>query len=112
MNMTTGHWRLRRRNGEAHRNEGIIRHLRAQWRALQHKRPREVRVRHVRSHTKVPGNEGADWLANLGMTGTRSDSARDLAQGWLQKWLQGKFPDARRGEGSRAECVHHSTGDG
>jgi hypothetical protein len=33
---------------------------------LQRQRDAEVELRHVRSHTRVSGNELADWLADVG----------------------------------------------
>ena len=41
-------------------------------------------MHHVRSHTKVPGNELADWLAECGVGETCVRSTR--AHVWLQEW--------------------------
>ena len=61
MHMTTGHW-----IPKVKRNAVLIGRLRAKWRELRRKRPGEVRIKHVRSHTAVLGNEIADWLAEQG----------------------------------------------
>ena len=79
INMTTGVW-----VPKVPRTREMICLLRRSWRLLQRRRPREVRLRHVRSHIKVPGNEAADWLADTGRgggNGARGDSAmaRQLA---------------------------------
>ena len=65
LNMATGKWMPSR----GHRNAEMIAGLRRQWRRLQRARPHEVRLRHVRSHTRVAGNELADWLATAGAKG-------------------------------------------
>ena len=46
-----------------HRNAPMVADMRRLWRQVQLRRPGEVTMCHVRSHTKVPGNELADWLA-------------------------------------------------
>ena len=61
INMTTGKW-----TPKSKRNAHIVGDLHSLWRRLQRERPREVKLRHVRSHIKIPGNELADWLADQG----------------------------------------------
>ena len=62
INMTTGKWMPRK-----HVNDVMIRELRStcMWRRLQRQRPGEVKLRHVRSHIGIPGNETADHLADM-----------------------------------------------
>ena len=49
------------------KNAELVRRTRAAYLALQRERPRNaVRLVHVRSHTRDPGNETADFLAKLG----------------------------------------------
>ena len=62
--------------------------LRALWRRIQRVRHGEVRLEHVRSHIAIPGNETADWLAEMGASGWWG-SATDItvqARGWLREW--------------------------
>ena len=80
MNMTTGKWKPK-----CKRNTEMIEQLRMLWRRLQRERPREVHIMHVRSHVKVPGNELADWLADLGRHGC--GVGREEAERWLARWL-------------------------
>ena len=40
----------------------------------------------MRSHTQVPGNELADWLAERGAAGART--SRATAHRWLSAWVQ------------------------
>ena len=48
-----------------------------------------VELRHVRSHTKVPGNELADWLADRGrFMGDDDETPTVVAGGWLRRWIQ------------------------
>ena len=61
INMTTGRWRPR-----CPRNREIVASTRGLWRRVQRQRDAEVELRHVRSHTRVSGNELADWLADVG----------------------------------------------
>ena len=110
LNMTTGTWLPRKKRCRA-----IVSHLRCAWRDLQRARPGEVRLRHVRSHIKVPGNELADWLAEMRPGGkseaerTRPGDADRLLQSstqWLQKWFAnpaqqcGTIPQAGRAGGA------------
>ena len=79
INMTTGRWRPR-----CPRNREIVASTRGLWRRLQRQRDTEVELRHVRSHTRVPGNELADWLAEIGrMEGGRPVSAASRTSRWL-----------------------------
>ena len=56
------------------------------WQRLQDQRPREVDITHVRSHTKVPGNEAADHLADLG---AQYGTANVLSmERWMTDWLK------------------------
>ena len=64
INMTTGRWRPRKKI-----NAELIEKMREMWRHIRRARPGEVTLHHVRSHVCVPGNELADWLADLGKTG-------------------------------------------
>ena len=62
-NMTLGLWKTRPKRS----NTGFIKELRAKWRSVQAKRGvGTVRIEHVRSHIRVPGNELADRLAGAG----------------------------------------------
>ena len=80
INMTTGKWKLR-----CKRNARLVDTIRTLWRRLQRERPRETHLLHVRSHIKIPGNELADWLADMGRTGgTDTASARE----WIYTWLR------------------------
>jgi ribonuclease HI len=81
INMTTGTWLPKVR-----RTKPMIELMRRTWRQLQRRRPGEVRLRHVRSHTQFPGNELADWLADRGAAGERSSSAQ--AHRWLAGWVE------------------------
>ena len=99
INMATGKWMPHKG-----RNKVIVAELRARWRRLQKQRPREVSLRHVRSHVQIPGNELADWLADKGAEGTLDDPARPLQSGqhvtqqatrWLREWMEAH--GARRG---------------
>ena len=78
--MTTGKWMPK-----SHGNRDMIANRRAAGRELQKERPGEVRIRHVRSHTGVPGNEVADWLADERGNGDRD--ATDNAREWLTQWF-------------------------
>ena len=69
INMTTGKWMPRKAQ-----NRRIVGALRKEWRQLEKQRPGEVRMRHVRSHVKVPGNETADWLASRGVMDVQTNS--------------------------------------
>merc|ERR1711969_412466 len=61
--MTLGRWKT----GPTRPNTGFIKELRAKWRSVQAKRGvGTVRIEHVRSHIRVPGNELADRLAGAG----------------------------------------------
>ena len=71
VNMATGKWMPR-----VKRNVPLIRRVRTLWFKLQAARPREVTLRHVRSHIKVPGNELADWLAGRGTRPGRTTLAQ------------------------------------
>jgi ribonuclease HI len=81
INMTTGKWLPKVR-----RTRKMIELLRRTWRQLQRRRPGEVRLLHVRSHTQVPGNELADWLAERGAAGM--ETSRAAAHRWLSAWVQ------------------------
>ena len=91
MNMTTGTWLPRKKRCRA-----LVSSLRREWRELQRARPGEVKLRHVRSHIKVPGNELADYLAEM-RPGGKSEAARiglvntdqlmQRSAQWLQEWL-------------------------
>ena len=82
INMTTGRWRPR-----CPRNREIVASTRGLWRRVQRQRDAEVELRHVRSHTsRVPGNELADWLADVGRKEGGPVSAV-RAGCWLRRWL-------------------------
>ena len=85
--MTTGKWMPR-----TLRNKEMIEDLRALWRAVQRKRPREVRIHHVRSHIRVPGNEIADWLADRGVGAqtTTVPAADRFIRQQLDSWREGR----------------------
>ena len=92
LNMATGKWMPSR----GHRNTKMIEELRSLWRRLQRARPHEVRLRHVRSHTRVAGNELADWLADAGAQGGRP------SRQWAEQRLRGWLAEQRRREGGQA----------
>ena len=71
--MTTGKWMPK--DGPRAVNTQIIWHARTAWLQLQQSRPREVYLTHVRSHTKLPGNETADHLAEVGRRGGSTNIA-------------------------------------
>ena len=120
-NMTTGTWMPKK----GHRNSELIRNLRSLWRKVQRARQNKVRIVHVRSHTKIPGNELADWLADQGAnkspTGDMERSTVSLwsAMTWMREWLRVAMTEARP-EGPRAESArppgdrreHQPRGDG
>ena len=119
--MTTGKWMPKK----GHRNSELIRNLRSLWRKVQRARQNKVRIVHVRSHTKIPGNELADWLADQGAnkspTGDIERSTVSLwsAMTWMREWLRVAMTEARP-EGPRAESArppgdrreHQPGGDG
>ena len=96
INMTTGKWMPRKAQ-----NQRIVSVLRKEWRQLGKQRPGEVRMRHVRSHVKVPGNEAADWLAARGVVDTQTNSQTNSQTNpqdreakttkettrWIKKWV-------------------------
>ena len=57
---------------------------------MQRQRDAEVELRHVRSHTRVPGNELADWLAEIHVG--RTEGGRPVsavrAGCWLRRRLE------------------------
>ena len=79
INMTTGKWIPRTK-----RNREFVSTLRGMWRDVQRRRPREVTLQHVRSHIKIPGNELADWLADLRLSANAAAATR-----WLRNWVRG-----------------------
>ena len=83
INMTTGKWMPKREI-----NQEIIWHARVTWQKLQDQRPREVDIHvvNVRSHTKVPGNEVADRLADIGAQ-MNSATVIDMER-WMTDWLE------------------------
>ena len=83
INMTTGRWRPR-----CPRNREIVASTRGLWRRVQRQRDAEVELRHVRSHTRVPGNELADWLAEIGRTEGGRPVSAVRAGCWLRRWLE------------------------
>jgi ribonuclease HI len=83
INMTTGRWLPK-----SPRNREMVAHMRELWRRLQRQRDGEVELRHVRSHTNVPGNEMADWLADRGRHVCGEERVPTVeAGGWLRKRL-------------------------
>ncbi len=105
LNMTTGTWLPRKK-----RCRVIVSYLRRAWRDLQRARPGEVKLRHVRSHIKMPGNELADWLAEMRPGGaseterTRPGETDQLLKSstqWLQKW----FDSPARNSAARSHAV-------
>ena len=76
IHMTTGKWMPRRKGV---RNRVAIDAVRRLYR-MQQRRGAGIHLRHVRSHTRVPGNELADQLAGEG--GTLSGSRQ-----WLRGWI-------------------------
>ena len=61
IHMTTGHWAPR-----CGRNKAIVQSLRRKYRSLQ-RQGAGIHLTHVRSHTRVVGNELADYLADTGV---------------------------------------------
>ena len=83
INMTTGRWLPK-----SPRNREMVARMRELWRRLQRQRDGEVELRHVRSHTNVPGNEMADWLADRGRHVCGEERVPTVeAGGWLRKRL-------------------------
>jgi ribonuclease HI len=84
INMTTGKWMPRHKQ-----NIDMISHIRNRWRTLQLTRKDLcMRFEHVRSHTKQPGNELADWLAGLGANSMRHDMGMgEHATKWIRSWI-------------------------
>ena len=64
INTATGRTTPSRGKGGA--NKALAGRLRVAYRQLQQERGDAVRIRHVKSHTGVRGNEAADKLANRG----------------------------------------------
>ena len=120
-NMTTGTWLPRKK-----RCRVMVSYLRRAWRDLQRARPGEVKLRHVRSHIKVPGNELADWLAEMRPGGaseterTRPGETDQLLKSstqWLQKWFakpaqqRGAVPrSGRAGDANGTAAVNRGPG--
>ena len=94
LNMTTGKWKPRTR-----RNREIVSTLRAAWRAVQRKRPGEVRMEHVRSHVWIVGNETADWLAERGQNGEGATMQETVT--WIDEWRR-QHSGAARDEAAQA----------
>ena len=73
----------------------------------------EIELVHVRSHTKVPGNEIADWLAERGSSGTLSGATRAAAE-WADRWMREHGSASETGEGgsggARAGASHLAPG--
>ena len=84
INMARGAW-MPRRKGK--RNAPLIARVRDLWSRLRRERPGAVELRHVRSHTRVPGNELADFLAEAGRN-PGHDVDLESATDWLRQWLQ------------------------
>ena len=98
-NMATGKWMPKKK----HRNSEQIRNIRSLWRKVQRARQNRVRIVHVRSHTKIPGNEIADWLADRGAKGRptkhmdKTSTSLWSAMTWTREWLQKTLEEARPG---------------
>ena len=92
LNMTKGVWMPR-----SPRNREFVSKLRGLWRRVQRERPGEVVLRHVRSHTRVPGNELADWLADAGTVPGQGgpDTSPTSAAAWLRSTLAQPDTQAR-----------------
>ena len=88
MNMTTGTWMPRAKN---RRNACLVRRMRILWRQVQRKAPGATNIAHVRSHTGVPGNEIADWMADQGQHSDDSISIPDASR-WAVRWLDQRPP--------------------
>ena len=88
MNMTTGTWMPRAKN---RRNACLARRMRILWRQVQRKAPGATNIAHVRSHTGVPGNEIADWMADQGQHSDDSISIPDASR-WAVRWLDQRPP--------------------
>ena len=112
-NMATGKWMPKKK----HRNSEQIRNIRSLWRKVQRARQNRVRIVHVRSHTKIPGNELADWLADRGAkerptkhmdkTSTSLWSAMTWTREWLQKTLEEARPGGPRTDNARPPGHRH-----
>ena len=79
INMTKGIW-----IPHHGRNTKLIRRLRSEWNILQTRRPHEVRMAHVRSHTIIAGNDMADWLADRGAAKEKIKLEQALT--WALEW--------------------------
>ena len=64
INTATGRTVPGRSKGSANRLLAV--RLRVAYRLLQLQRGEDIRIRHVKSHTGIRGNEAADKLANMG----------------------------------------------
>ena len=102
INMTTGKWMP----SKGHRNTRMVANLRALWRKVLRARPGEVSLKHVRSHTNLPGNELADWLAEMAADDQEEVDITSAEQ-WLTHWLADR---KRQGtaEGGRGSSSTHS----
>ena len=100
--MTTGEWMPHR----GHRNTCIVANLRALWRKVLRARPGEVSLKHVRSHTGLPGNDLADWLADMA-----ADSQKEVdttsAEKWLTNWIAERKKQGTAGGGAAAAAISH-----
>ena len=76
IHMTTGRWMPRRKGA---RNRDLINATRVLYRRLQ-RGGAGIHLRHVRSHIRIPGNELADRLAEVG--GSLEQSTQ-----WLRAWM-------------------------
>ena len=66
-------------------------------------------MRHVRSHIAVPGNELADWLAEMGRHGGAREEVGVVAAGrWLRQWMAGVARRAGRGAARPASDHTHA----
>jgi ribonuclease HI len=82
MNMTTGKWIPKKGV-----NKEMIVRLRKQWQMLRGRRNIDICIIHVRSHTRLPGNELADFMANRGAhMPTHCEDDTRAARTWIRSW--------------------------
>ena len=103
--MTTGEWMPHK----GHRNTCIVANLRALWRKVLRTRPGEVSLKHVRSHTGLPGNDLADWLADMAADRQKEVDIASAEQ-WLTNWIaERKRQGTARGGRAAAAAISHQT---
>ena len=85
-----------------HRNTCIVANLRALWRKVLRTRPGEVSLKHVRSHTGLPGNDLADWLADMAADRQKEVDIASAEQ-WLTNWIAERKRQGTAGGGGQQQ---------